>query len=92
MLLNLEAPVPQQTKRKFVNLSVIKNFIRFKIFKNICNIKIQDFLLCQYAIYGPRKKSIIDNENHTICNITNYCEISFEFNAIDDATSKTCRN
>ena len=28
--------------------------------KNICNIKIKNFLLCQYAIYGPRKKSIID--------------------------------
>jgi hypothetical protein len=30
------------------------------ILKNICNIKIKDFLLCQYVIYGPRKKSIID--------------------------------
>ena len=30
MLLNLEAPVPQQTKRKFVNLSVFKNFIKFE--------------------------------------------------------------
>jgi hypothetical protein len=28
MLLNLEAPVPQQTK-KIVNLSVFKNFIKF---------------------------------------------------------------
>jgi hypothetical protein len=32
MLLNLEAPVPQQTKRKFVNLSVLKNFIKFQNF------------------------------------------------------------
>ena len=35
MLLNLEAPVPQQTKRKFVNLSVLKNFIKFQIFQKI---------------------------------------------------------
>jgi hypothetical protein len=38
MLLNLEAPVPQQMKRKFVNLSVLKvlkNFIKFQIFQNI---------------------------------------------------------
>ena len=28
-----EAPVPQQTKRKFVNLSVFKNFKNFKILK-----------------------------------------------------------
>jgi hypothetical protein len=34
MLLNLEVPVPQQTKRKFVNLSVFKNFIKFQIFQN----------------------------------------------------------
>jgi hypothetical protein len=27
-----EAPVPQQTKRKFVNLSVFKNFIKFQNF------------------------------------------------------------
>ena len=32
---NLEAPVPQQTKRKFVNLSVFKNFIKFQIFQQI---------------------------------------------------------
>ena len=30
MLLNLEAPVPQQTKLFFVNLSVFKNFIKFQ--------------------------------------------------------------
>jgi hypothetical protein len=36
MLLNLGAPVPQQTKRKFVNLSVFKNF---KILKKIENSK-----------------------------------------------------
>ena len=35
MLLNLEAPVPQQTKRKFVNLSVLKNFIKFQNFQKI---------------------------------------------------------
>jgi hypothetical protein len=35
MLLNLEAPVPQQTKIKFVNLSVFKNFIKFQIFQKI---------------------------------------------------------
>jgi hypothetical protein len=35
MLLNLEVPVPQQMKRKFVNLSVFKNFKNFKkIHKN----------------------------------------------------------
>jgi hypothetical protein len=33
MLLNLEAPVPQQTKRKNFNLSVLKNFIKFLISK-----------------------------------------------------------
>jgi hypothetical protein len=37
MLLNLEAPVPQQTKRKFVNLSVLKNFIKFQNFPQISN-------------------------------------------------------
>jgi hypothetical protein len=41
MLLNLEAPVPQQTKRKFVNLSVFKNFIRFQIFQKTS--KFQNF-------------------------------------------------
>ena len=82
MLLNLEAPVPQQTKRKFVNLSVIKNFIRFKIFKNICNIKIKDFLLCQYAIYGPRKKSIIDKYSYLLLNSSFLISI---FNAINSA-------
>jgi hypothetical protein len=32
----VEVPVPQQTKRKFVNLSVpvLKKFIKFQIFKN----------------------------------------------------------
>jgi hypothetical protein len=33
MLLNLEAPVPQQTKRKFVNLSVFKIFKKFQKFQ-----------------------------------------------------------
>ena len=32
-----------------------------RVIHYICNIKIKDFLLCQYVIYGPRKKSIIDN-------------------------------
>ena len=35
MLLNLEAPVPQQTKRKNFNLSVLKNFIKFLNFQKI---------------------------------------------------------
>ena len=39
MLLNLEAPVPQQTKRKFVDLSVLKNFIKFQIFQKISKFK-----------------------------------------------------
>ena len=30
-----------------------------RVIHYICNIKIKDFLLCQYVIYGPRKKSII---------------------------------
>jgi hypothetical protein len=39
MLLNLEAPVPQQMKRKFVNISVFKNFIKFQIFQKFQNSK-----------------------------------------------------
>ena len=39
MLLNLEAPVPQQTERKFNNLSVLKNFIKFQNFKNLKILK-----------------------------------------------------
>ena len=42
MLLNLEAQVPQQMKRKFVNLSVLKvlkNFIKFQIFQKISKKK-----------------------------------------------------
>ena len=35
MLLNLDAPVPQQTKRTFVNLSVFKNIIKFQNFQKI---------------------------------------------------------
>ena len=31
-----------------------------RVIHYICNIKIKDFLLCQYVIYGPRKKSIIE--------------------------------
>jgi hypothetical protein len=30
-----EAPVPQQTKSKFANLSVFKNFIKFQNFQEI---------------------------------------------------------
>ena len=39
MLLNLEAPVPQQTKGKFVNLSVFKKFQNFKNFIRFQNFK-----------------------------------------------------
>ena len=38
MLLNLEVPVLQQTKRKFVNLSVLKIFIRFQNFPQISKL------------------------------------------------------
>ena len=34
MLLNLEASAPQQTNRKFGNLSVYKYFIKFQNFQN----------------------------------------------------------
>ena len=35
-------------------------FSMTRVIHYICNIKIKDFLLCQYVIYGPRKKSILD--------------------------------
>ena len=35
MLLNLEAPVPQQTEIKFVSVSVLIFFIKFQIFQKI---------------------------------------------------------
>jgi hypothetical protein len=35
MFLNLEAPVPQQTKRKCINFSVFKNFIKFQNYQKI---------------------------------------------------------
>jgi hypothetical protein len=41
MLLNLEAPVPQQTKTKIFNISVFKNFL--KIFNKFENSKINFF-------------------------------------------------
>ena len=41
MLLNLEAPVPQQTKRKFVDLSVLKKFHKISNFSK--NFQIQKF-------------------------------------------------
>ena len=75
----VEASVPEQTKRKFVNLSVFKNFIKFKNskinkikkylssnLKNICNIKIKEFLLCQYAIYGPVRIILTEDEINII--------------------------
>jgi hypothetical protein len=39
MLLNLEAPA-QQMKRKFVNLSVFKNFIKFQNLKKFEKISV----------------------------------------------------
>ena len=84
MLLNLEALAPQPTKRKFVNLSVLKNFIRFQILKNLCNIKIKDYLLCQYAIYGPRKKSIIDKYSYLLLNSSFLISIFNEINSAQE--------
>jgi hypothetical protein len=51
MLLNLEAPVPQQTKRKFVNLSVFKNFIKFQIFQNSKIKKNKKFKVPNFKIF-----------------------------------------
>ena len=45
MLLNLEAPVPQQTKRKFVNVSVFKNFIKFQILQKFQNTKLKKIII-----------------------------------------------
>ena len=49
MLLNLE--VPQQTKRKFVNLSVFKNFIKFQIFQNSKIKKNKKFKVPNFKIF-----------------------------------------
>ena len=40
-----------------------------RVIHYICNIKIKDFLLCQYVIYGPRKKSIIDKYFFCVCEV-----------------------
>ena len=40
-----------------------------RVIHYICNIKIKDFLLCQYVIYGPRKKSIIDKYFFSVCEV-----------------------
>ena len=42
-----------------------------RVIHYICNIKIKDFLLCQYVIYGPRKKSIIDKYCTDVTNYSN---------------------
>ena len=51
MLLNLEAPFPQQTKRKFVNLS-FKNFIKFLI----CQKKIKIFQSSKFQNFQKFQK------------------------------------
>jgi hypothetical protein len=50
-----------------------KVFIKFQSFnvyiiilKNICNIQIKDFLLCQYAIYGPSRIILTEDEVNII--------------------------
>ena len=45
------------TVKKIFDVNIL--FSMTRVIHYICNIKIMDFLLCQYVIYGPRKKSII---------------------------------
>ena len=61
---------------RFQNFQKIKKksvFIKFQSFnvyiiklKNICNIQIKDFLLCQYAIYGPVRIILTEDEVNII--------------------------